>query len=273
MKFLNLNFKSALLYLVCFLICSVYAKTDVLAAVFGGEALSGHSQSWKSTVFLEYAGGNCSAVFVRSDVVLTAAHCNIQNNSWLRIKFYPENSPAYTVKELSSSDFLFSKHPEFRDDNKFEPTKNDIAVIVLRNSLLSPPFAPAIIQGKAQAQASDPGKAIYAVGMGEVGSGKLGDRLKFAKGIVRAFYAGEQILADLEQGSGICLGDSGGPVFVSDEYGQLFLTGLSTGTSGSIGISGTENCGSRLYITAISAGRMSWIKNKIIEGRNKFQNM
>jgi hypothetical protein len=65
--------------------------------------------------------------------------------------------------------------------------------------------------------------------------------------------ADDVAVIDFAVDSGICGGDSGGPVFVSQD-GQLYLSALNSAVDNNLG--GT--CGNRRYANAITGDRYDW---------------
>jgi hypothetical protein len=229
-------------------------------AIYNGRAVAADGQTWKSTVGLSFRatdGGYyaCSGVLLETDVILTAAHCGIQNGSELTVTLFRENSPDGIVLYLGAGDYEFAAHPSYRETTGYEPATDDLAVVVIRNHALPEGFEPAPVQTEAQASASDYGHPAYVVGTGLTEKGTMSDRLYFAQGTFAGYQYGGVLTVSFPGRSGVCGGDSGGPVFVKSG-GVLYLSAITNATPTDL----SAHCGSLLYATSIDAGRYRWIQ-------------
>ena len=232
-------------------------------AIYRGTRVGADGQTWKSAIQLYFNGYACSGVFIRRDVILTAAHCEIQRGAEVTVKYFRANDPAQAEHQyLSASDYKTYAHPSYSGAPYFE---NDYRVIVLTGgNEIRDGFAPVGFITSDYGSAVDPGGTVYIVGAGTTGNDVSADRLSFAKGRIDYYGNGSRMMISVNPGQGVCQGDSGGPVYVS-AGGGLVLAGITSSTSNLHGIS--RGCGTAHEAGLMSADVTEWIRSKADEAR------
>ena len=191
-----------------------------VAAIVGGEPTS----EWPSTVALledlgsGYAEFFCSGTLIRSDVVLTAAHCLSAATPDL---VYFGTAP---FDEGAGGTFVpvadVIGHPgytgEFRED---DDAWNDMALVFLAEEA---PVVP--IPERVGTQGPGIGSTVWYVGFGQTGVAAETPTKKEAEGQVEQWLA-DGLLTGQENGSP-CFGDSGGSLYTRDGAGTWQVTGV-----------------------------------------------
>jgi secreted trypsin-like serine protease len=237
-------------------------------AIYRGHPVGAGGTSWRSTVGLNLEASNgqwfaCTGVFLETDVILTAAHCaeGITNASNIYVNLYKENSTAVTTLYPDpGTEVRILAHPGYAKYTT--PSADDLAVIVLRNQTLPDGFRPALVQGKEQADASNNGETATVVGTGRNEKNAMSDRVYYAQGTFSSYQTGDIAVIDFTSDQGICGGDSGGPIFVS-QGGQLYLSALNTAVDNNLG----NSCGNRMYANAITSERYDWAEAAAVRMR------
>jgi V8-like Glu-specific endopeptidase len=226
-------------------------------AIYNGHAVAADGQTWKSTVGLSYSTGGCSGVFIEENVILTAAHCAIKADSELTLTMYKENDPEKVEYiYLAKEDFKYTSHPGYVK-SLYSASTNDIAVIYLKNKTIPEGFTPAQVLTASNTSAGDIGRAAYSAGLGGTGHDVNATKLTFAQGTFTSYEYGGAVRIDF-RGSGVCPGDSGGPVFAK-AGGVLYVAALNMQIETNIG----GNCGTVLYASVINAERYNWFTRVI----------
>lgn len=238
-----------------------HAKNLAEDAIYAGHSVAADGQAWKSTVGLSYSTGSCSGVFIEENVILTAAHCSVGVNSDLTITMYKENDPEKAeYLFLSPEDFKYTAHPGYVKST-YSSSNNDIAVIYLKNKTIPEGFTPAPLLTSSNASAGDPGRTAYSVGLGGTGHDVSATKLTFAQGTFTNYEYGGAVRIDFRN-SGVCPGDSGGPVFAKAN-GTLYVAALNMQIQTNIG----GNCGTVLYASVITGERYNWFMRVIRQQR------
>jgi hypothetical protein len=155
--------------------------------------------------------GLCTGIVLAPRIVLTAAHC-LRAPSEMRI-LYRDASDQPTVLEVAAT----LAHPDFHADAAVKRTRSlDIGLIETKEPLPAV-FRPAAL---AVGDPPEPGASVMVAGFGVAREGewKSGGRLAAAK--LRVREPRSQVLlwaAPEKSDSGACSGDSGGPIFGTDE--------------------------------------------------------
>lgn len=225
-------------------------------AIHNGNLVAAGGQAWRSVAKLEFNGYMCTGVFINYDTLITAAHCNITNDSSLYITLYKENDPSKAqYLYLQKGDFRYTKHPRYVHTG--QATDYDLSVVVLKNGKRLPEgFTPAEFVTSDYASATDPGQPAFLVGSGMTGTSTYASQLWFQRGTISQFTGAAQMMVESAYGKGVCGGDSGGPVFVQGPNGRLMLYGVINATSGEI----NAKCGTTVYTTVVGAAEYQWLQ-------------
>lgn len=233
-------------------------------AIYRGSPVSPSESAWKFTSrlhFLDMDGSysECTAVFVAPDVLLTAAHCDVRNNGLLTVELYRENRPDPAEIQLRGEEYAYRPHPGYVKGKDGKLNLEDLAVLVMRDERLPPGFAPVPFHHSAMAAFTAAGKPVTVAGVGTRENGKNSDRIYSADGEISPLRAPGFLRIAFEGGSGLCEGDSGGPVLVDIE-GTTHLAGLTT----AFVLGGrSDSCGNASYATLITNDRVNWILSRI----------
>lgn len=232
-------------------------------AIFRGTRVGADGQTWKSAIQLYFNGYACSGVFIQRDLILTAAHCEIQRGAQLTIKYFRANDPAQAEHQyLAASEYKTYAYPTYSGAPSYE---DDYRLIVLTGgNEIRDGFAPVGFITSDYASAVDEGGMVYIVGAGTTGNDVSADRLWFAKGRINYYQNGSRMMIGVTPGQGVCQGDSGGPVYVS-AGGSLVLAGITSSTSNIHGIS--RGCGDAHEAGLITAEVSEWLQRKADEAR------
>jgi len=207
--------------------------------------------AWPSTVALIAEGGYpiCTGTLIDDDVVLTAAHCVVGQNIVEVITGASDIATDGTWIEVSAQHI----HPSYSAEGG-----SDLALLELRSP--SPDPAISIASGCLAEQRVQDGSNAAIVGFGVISADgeQATTRLHQAFSTIADADCSEDLVdgqytscdPDLRPdsrelfagGDGVdaCFGDSGGPLYISDEYDQWYLAGVtSRGARGSNG----EACG------------------------------
>ena len=235
--------------------------------VFAGKPVAKTGFSWRSTVRLWYGTLACTAVFLDRDVLVASAHCFKRDpeDGVLTVKFFAGIDVALE-KSIRREDYFLVRHPQYADDGPPpESIDKDIAVVTFRHrSVLPEGYQPAMPYWRTNGALGRGTRAI-AVGGGMDGRGNR-DRLKFARALVIDAFS-ETIKTFVLESSGLCLGDSGGPLFIDSESGPA-LAGVLSEVSDELG---DKSCGSRADFTYLSPAHTAWILAEADKARDKFE--
>jgi len=193
------------------------------ARLVGGAAHTGDP----AVVVLEVDGqGNCTAEFISTTVLLTAAHCVLTDSgkpmptSTFRIHRGPDIHTAQATEWITIDPADVHPHPSFQDE------EHDVAVLVLKEPVDVTPLA----WSTSALSATDVGKAVRLVGYGAnvpgepEGDDGFGIKRQLTTTIAKVDPHFVQVG---KAGQTACGGDSGGPAIV-DVGGVETIIGLDS---------------------------------------------
>jgi len=236
-------------------------------SIIGGQNVRAGDPRFSSTVGIimvdDKTGdptGVCTGTLIRSDVVLTAAHCLVSSdNSKLNFIIYFGNT-LLDLSQFNSFRAGISSIAHEKYSNGLGKEAYDVGLIKFSGDL-PPGFAPVPILKDDQYLKN--GTEIIAAGYGrnkrysrgsEDGTGQL----RQVKLNVTDIKFSDIEFASSSWSKGICLGDSGGPAYVNIN-GQLYIAGVSNRV---LGI-GRFNC---IYMSVfLRVDKLqSWIEQKLL---------
>jgi secreted trypsin-like serine protease len=220
----------------CSLVCSVLVSLCGSAAAIVGDAELANWLVVRPAVMVASPRGTCSGAILRSDLVLTAAHCLIATST---AKVAGPGSGWIGVKESVP-------HPQFNAGT----ARADLALLKL-SARLPTGLAPALLG--LRSVATD--ERVIVVGYGLQDEGKRESVARMATLVVSDHRQDTVALADRQAWGerakrGSCQGDSGGPVF-SLRGGIPLLVGV---------VRGSNHCGGITFVTPL-APYQHWIED------------
>ncbi len=206
--------------------------------VNGGETVHPMDPIAKSTVMLETDSQYCSASIIDENILLTAAHCFADRETWVKIHF----SGLEGKVSITSTHFI--RHEKYQDLN--ETTRNDVALVFFEGGL-PPGHQPVSLLN----DELNIGDELQMAGYGE--GSPQGELSKIKLKVTEILDSVNLIKLNQTKKYGICHGDSGGPAFKLIG-GQLFLVGVASYTE-------EANCtGYSVYTNATHF--LNWINQK-----------
>ncbi|MBM6592381.1 S1 family peptidase [Microvirga pudoricolor] len=217
----------------------------------------------QSVVWIENSEGElCSGALIRPDLVLTAAHCMMDQASYrvvaLNRAFKPQRLRVVAA----------AVHPQFMPGTtpRTQPGV-DLAILKLERPLTDG-FVPFNLSAIGQLQ---PGERVTIAGYGIVGEGQRGSARTLRQtdlvslGPVKIsnrvhIVADENRLAQTT-GAGACRGDSGGPILVPTQAGYQLL-GIVSWSSGALRSARNSACGGLTAVTPVS-DHLAWINQGV----------
>ena len=170
------------------------------------------------------AAASCSGVLVSTEHILTAAHCVdhvVQSGTRLAVRFGPDADQPDRVAEVSEIEL----HPSA-----------DLALLVLRYALSDEDRITAIAPSTRALEQTLVGRQVAVAGYGLDDELTAGTR---AYGVVRIDgLEPEHVRVTGVGRTGLCFGDSGGPLIARARDGRVAVLGVLAG--GSAGCDGTD---------------------------------
>jgi len=166
----------------------------------------------------------CSAVVLRSNVLLTAAHC-ASTATDARV-FFRDGAGAPVLIEVAA----FIRHPEYAPNAIRDRKRSIDLALALTSTALPARFKPATLdQGRVIAVGDRFRVAGY--GLSREGIGVSGGVFRWGEIAARAPLSSVLLWSDdpSQNGLGACSGDSGGPIFDRNDDVVVAITDWSTG--------------------------------------------
>ena len=195
--------------------CLVLSVTTAAAMVGGAQPAE---QSIARHVVLIVGGNNlCTGVAIAPDLVLTAAHCVLDNGKYRLVTFEGRRASVREVAAVAS-------HPQF----SARADAPDIAVVKLA-ATPAPNLVPAALSERRAPPSVGDRFIVAGFGVAVPGDRKTAGKLRAVTLVATDRPSSQQLsLVDPQRlgekpGLGVCNGDSGGPVF---EEGDRALVGI-----------------------------------------------
>jgi hypothetical protein len=237
---------------VCLLIAALLAPVSALALVGGAREIS-EPQSQPEVMFVGSGGNFCTGTVIVRDLVLTAAHCIHQGNSYKLVEAGPDRQPVF--KDVAA----IATHPQFNLKTMLAHRATaDVALLKLKvphAGYIAPfhPLRPRVAVGERF--------VVRGYGATIRGSGNSAGRLREATLAAIGKPGNLQLrLVDPATGGerpglGGCTGDSGAPVYQRMSSGHLGLYGV---VSWSTAPNFEDGCGGVTGVTPLELYR-GWI--------------
>lgn len=246
-----------------FVVATSWLAAAPVGAITAGRAVDATDGLRESLVRIESANGElCTGVLVRDDIVLTAAHCVLEDVNY-RIFALDYGFRAQSVGALASV-----LHPSFIGDiPPREQPGVDLALLKLDRALgadhrpLDHRAAkrtaigqPATIAGfgTTRFRAKSTARTLRLTEVVIMGEARLGNRM---------LMVADPVLLGQSEGAGACQGDSGGPLLTGGP-GAFRLDGIISWSSGSFSDARGAACGGLTAVTPI-APHIGWIDARI----------
>jgi hypothetical protein len=247
--------------------------------IYKGTVVAETGKTWHHAVRWIGDEGSCTGVFVEHDVMLTATHCwvgkkrgEVKNRGDIYLQFY-KGSEVSDSRFVSKDEYAVYTHSSYDITDTFTRFGYDLAVVVFRKEdTLSYDRMVAELLTSTYAKSVRPGDEAVMVGAGGSGFDKGSGTLRFAYGKVTENTGSDAITVEGNNGSGICFGDSGGPVFYrSAKYpGRLFLMGILADFAMHLDNQNGDGCTPGGIYTWLNATHWNWVTKKMEAGRAKF---
>lgn len=228
--------------------------------IVGGQIVAPADEDSKLVMLLVSNGQLCTSVAIAKKVILTAAHCIAGNKTNTYISFYSSVSCESGFNKNLYTQGITDTVVNEKYDSSLSPEKmtGDLALVFLENEI---PKGYTIFK-IADPQKIDQSGSMYLYGYGKTGSNAGGVGM-LRKTVLNhnAFEidtAKSKVQVDQSNGSGICMGDSGGPSFVTDTNGELQILGINSYVTGPE----KDICSEASYQTLVFAYK-DWIESKI----------
>jgi secreted trypsin-like serine protease len=192
------------------------ANTNLFPLINGGEKVEANDPIAKSTVMLETDAQYCSATIIANNLLLTAAHCIGQNESWVTIHF------SGLEGNQSRNASRFFRHEYYQDLQ--ETTRNDVALVFFDGGLPDGFNPVKILPSDYELKFGDE-LQVAGYGMG----GPQGVLAKISLQVSDFLNAKNLIKFEQTKTRGICHGDSGGPAYRIINN-QMYLAGVASYT-------------------------------------------
>jgi V8-like Glu-specific endopeptidase len=238
-----------LLALISLNSAKAFDKAHVLKATYNGQNLSVQSSSsWKFTVNYTTDDSSCTGFFITSTKMLTAAHC-FETSRNIRYLLFFKGSEYTHYLDLDYQNVTAKVRTH---------SHRDVAVVDFSES---PAYAAGFYDASRVTTVSSRhlnyfselrGRTLFVTGAG-INNKNKSDYLGFIKGRYSSDWGGKIRFSSGRQG--ICGGDSGSPVMISDARDGLVAVGIAVSTYRNI----NKDCGNDSYFEALDGDLSDWI--------------
>jgi secreted trypsin-like serine protease len=201
--------------------------------IIGGEVVSQNDPIAATTVAVVVqdglGGGLCTGSIIGQDLVVTAGHCVGTDKSNIQVVFTLD---VFSKEIVSLPIKGFIRHPGYTDEPTNDKDMNDVALLRLDGALPAGYHPTALLANASDLKDND---TVVLAGYGVTTGTPNDEPSKDGAGVLRktsaqvkqARYGTTEVLLDESHGHGTCHGDSGGPVFLS-QNGELKLFGVTS---------------------------------------------
>ena len=192
-----------LLFSVLFL---MQAHADIDPLIYGGELVKEDSPTYKSTVYWETKDGTCTGILIKSDMVLTAAHCFDDSKKNGLVYFYKNKKKQVTIQIEQAWVHENYSPAEKADEDLLKIPGYDIAILKLKKEAPEG-YLPAEIDWNRKP------KFLEKFTLAGFGIGSRGNLNKIEVASVNYTEPAKLIIFDQDKSYAVCYGDSGGPAY------------------------------------------------------------
>jgi hypothetical protein len=206
--------------------CSRPADANVVAEKASAGIVGGARDTGDPAVVIfnvaGHGGGDCTAVFVATTVLLTAAHCVLDDSRELRQNAQYRLYTGDDYSQVTDNDWIYVDPSDVHPHPSYDGHSNDISVLVLRDPISVRPFA-----FNTQAlPSSDVGQSVRLVGYGSnvAGSEGANDGFGRKRQLTTTIDDIDDDLVHIgDTGANGCDGDSGGPALLTIESVETII--------------------------------------------------
>ena len=247
--------------------------------IYKGSNVAETGKTWHYSVRWYGDSSSCTGVFIAHDVMLTATHCFVgkkpgenKNRGDLAITLF-RGSESAEHKFAGRGDYVVYTNPSYDITNTYTRSAHDLAVVVFRKEETLPYSRDtAELLTSTYARTVEIGDDAVMVGAGGSGFEKGSGTLRFAFGRISEHPMNGAITITGNNGSGICFGDSGGPVFYRSSRfpGRLFLMGILADFVMYLDDRNGDGCTPGGTYSWLTANSWNWVEAKMKSGRDHF---